>query len=471
MAEVSQTYDRPYLGAALIDERGRALYQPAETHRLMIGPPGAGKFTAALSWLLFGMPNSSLIVIDPKDGEAAMRGAPHRSYRSDTYLLDPFRICPDYKQSGFNPLLAINVSNPEAISQARRLAESLIVPGRSKDPFWENSARNLLTALILHVGAAPSEKGRRTLKRVRSLLNAIMAEAQDDGDRPTIRRMILEDQFNGLVAETTGFFVSSSDRTASDVVATITADLGFLDVPQFEPVLAASSFDFASLKKRPGTVFLTCGARTMHDARAWIRLIITAAIDALMTAQGPVPVHIVIDELPLLGAMKAIEVATSITRGANVYFHLICQSLAQLEDVYGRAGFQALMGNCRVKQVLGAGDMFTAKEVSDLLGQSTIKTKSESHNRGQRGGSQGETESFTGRPLMTPGEVMSLPRDEQIIFATGEDPLRAWKQHYFDPAWAEGGVDYLSWLTPDKQRGAPIWSAHEAAISKQRKVR
>lgn len=464
----SNQHDRPLLGAALIGGRGRPVYQPTETHRLIVGPPGAGKFTCAIAWTLVGMPRASLIVIDPKDGEAALRGAPHRSCLGPTHLLDPFRLCNGYQQAAFNPLLAIRAGSLEAVSRARRLAEALIVPGRSKDPFWENSARNLLKAIILHVAAAPSEKGRRSLKRVRALLSEIMNDAHGGGSGGVIQRMIVEDQFDGLVAETLNFFVSASDRTASDVVATITADLGFLDVPQFEPVLSASTFDFGDLKQRIGSVMITCGAREMHDARAWLRVVLTSAIDALLAARGSVPVHIVIDEFPLLGSMKIIEVATSISRGANVYFHLVCQSLAQLEDVYGRAGFQALMGNCRVKQILGAAEMFTAKEVSDLLGQATIKTKSESHNRGQRGGSQGETESYTGRALLTPAEVMSLPRDEQVILATGLDPVRAWKQHYFEGS-ATDAFDFEAMLTPEKNPDAPIWVRRQPQSSLMRR--
>jgi type IV secretion system protein VirD4 len=44
----------------------------------------------------------------------------------------------------------------------------------------------------------------------------------------------------------------------------------------------------------------------------------------------------------------------------------------------------------------------------------------------------------TGRPLLTPGEVMQLPPDDELVLVSGVPPIRAKKARYFeDPRLAE----------------------------------
>ena len=40
--------------------------------------------------------------------------------------------------------------------------------------------------------------------------------------------------------------------------------------------------------------------------------------------------------------------------------------------------------------------------------------------------------SETARPLMTPGEVMQLPPDDEIVMVAGVPPIRAKKARYFE---------------------------------------
>ena len=38
----------------------------------------------------------------------------------------------------------------------------------------------------------------------------------------------------------------------------------------------------------------------------------------------------------------------------------------------------------------------------------------------------------TARPLLTPGEVMQLPQNEEIVLISGAPPIRACKARYFE---------------------------------------
>src|SRR3546814_14775718 len=46
----------------------------------------------------------------------------------------------------------------------------------------------------------------------------------------------------------------------------------------------------------------------------------------------------------------------------------------------------------------------------------------------------------TARPLRTPGEIMQLPPDEQIVMVSGQPPIHARKLRYFEDANFTGRV-------------------------------
>ncbi len=54
----------------------------------------------------------------------------------------------------FNPLDMISVGSEESVDIAARIAESLIVSDNSSDPIWDNSAKDALKGVILHVASS-----------------------------------------------------------------------------------------------------------------------------------------------------------------------------------------------------------------------------------------------------------------------------------------------------------------------------
>jgi type IV secretion system protein VirD4 len=101
------------------------------------------------------------VVIDPK-GENASICARRRASGSEycdgldqrTFVFDPFKASKvaDALRATFNPLDALDPGNEEAVDDASRIADALVVTsGEEKDPFWNEQARTLIKNLILHV--------------------------------------------------------------------------------------------------------------------------------------------------------------------------------------------------------------------------------------------------------------------------------------------------------------------------------
>jgi type IV secretion system protein VirD4 len=112
---------------------------------------------------------------------------------------------------------------------------------------------------------------------------------------------------------------------------------------------------------------------------------------------------------------------------------MIVQSYAQLNNVYGETVADIVKGNCGIKMFIGSNDMNTCKEYSELCGNITVVTSSQSgsiHSDDINLSTQTQV-----RPLIYPSDLQRLnkPGDigHSIIVTFGNYPLKT----YFTPSF------------------------------------
>ncbi|CAM5332286.1 Type IV secretion system protein VirD4 OS=Sphingobium scionense OX=1404341 GN=GGQ90_003452 PE=3 SV=1 [Sphingobium scionense] len=118
--------------------------------------------------------------------------------------------------------------------------------------------------------------------------------------------------------------------------------------------------------------------------------------------------------------------------GYGLKAFLIAQSLNQIEKAYGPNN--AILDNCHVRVSFATNDERTAKRVSDALGTATEMRAMKNyagHRLSPWLGHLMVSRSETARQLLTPGEVMQLPPDDEIVMVAGVHPIRAKKARYF----------------------------------------
>src|SRR3546814_6926500 len=106
------------------------------------------------------------------------------------------------------------------------------------------------------------------------------------------------------------------------------------------------------------------------------------------------------------------------------------QDVIPLRALYERRAV-TFLANPGVLQIYGVNDHYSAKLVSDLLGQETFvfETMSRAIDAEETGISFGSQ--HVGRPLLTPDEVRTLREDLQLLFLAGQRPIVAAKLRYF----------------------------------------
>ncbi|HEY0412355.1 MAG TPA: type IV secretory system conjugative DNA transfer family protein [Allosphingosinicella sp.] len=437
---------------------GRSVYPPAaarlnhltcfsgEGHRLIVGPPGSGKFTTAIApLLLWSGDGDSAFIFDVKNGEAAKVTAAHRAELGPVTVLDPFGIT-GLESGAINPIDMLREDGPRLVANAERLAEAMFLPSNSQDQHWDQAAKKTLAALLMHVGTSEIyEDGERNLRTLRDI---VREQIPDE----VLAAMRANPAGDGEVAAEAKALIAAAESEASryrfSVVQSLNVNIGFLKVPEILAATAETSFDPRQLKQRVSTLYVVTPDHQLGTVNRWVRLVYAYVMEQLRESGGDAPagvsgdganpdkpahrpaVHVILDEFPALGKFERVAQDMAQTRSLGVHMHVVVQTFQQLQEIYGR-GWESFQGTSAITHVLGARDNFTAEQISKMLGRATVKTAGQSQSHGTTGGSQSQSTNTTGRPLMTADELMAMPQSQAIAVVGGMNPVKLEKVAYF----------------------------------------
>jgi type IV secretion system protein VirD4 len=95
----------------------------------------------------------------------------------------------------------------------------------------------------------------------------------------------------------------------------------------------------------------------------------------------------------------------------------------------------SILDNCHVRVSFATNDERTAKRVSDALGTATelrAMRNYAGHRLSPWLGHLMVSRQETSRALLTPGEVMQLPPEDELVLVSGCPPIRAKKARYYE---------------------------------------
>lgn len=408
-------------------------------HIMAFAPTRSGKGIGLVIPTLLSWPHSA-VVHDIK-GENWQLTAGWRSKFSHCLLFNPT----DRASAKFNPLLEVRRGENE-VRDVQNIADILVDPEGSleKRNHWEKTSHALLVGAILHVLYAEEEK---TLARVSSFLS--------DPDHPfenTLLRMMTTNHMGDdmvhrvhpVVASAARELLNKSENERSGVLSTAMSFLGLYRDPTVAEVTSACDWRIADLMdaNRPVSLYLVVPPSDISRTKPLVRLVLNQIgrrlTEKLEGEKGKDRKHkllLMLDEFPALGRLDFFESALAFMAGYGIRAYLIAQSLNQIDRAYG--DHNSILDNCHVRVVFATNDERTAKRVSDGLGSAT-ELRAQKNYAGHRLApwlshvmvSRQETM----RQLLTPGEVMQLPADEEIVMLSGHPPIKAEKLRYFEDA-------------------------------------
>jgi type IV secretion system protein VirD4 len=159
-------YDPDDPGAKiLVGTLGRKLVGITDNrHMMWVAGSRAGKSVGLVNnLLLYG---GSVIATDPKGELANITAARRAELGQKVHILDPFNIVADRLsgfRANFNPMSILTPSSTTIIEDAGLIADALVIAA-GKDPHWDETAKNFIEGVILHVATDPSYDGKRDLR-------------------------------------------------------------------------------------------------------------------------------------------------------------------------------------------------------------------------------------------------------------------------------------------------------------------
>ncbi|MXO65336.1 conjugal transfer protein TraG [Altericroceibacterium endophyticum] len=399
-------------------------------HVLCFAPTRSGKGVGLVIPSLLTWPGSA-IVHDIK-GENWQLTAGFRSRHGRVLLFDPTNAA----SAAYNPLLEVRRGQWE-VRDVQNVADVLVDPEGSLERrnHWEKTSHSLLVGAILHVLYAEPDK---TLAGVASFLSDPTRTIEQTLAAMLATPHLGEVGVHPVVASAARELLNKSDNERSGVLSTAMSFLGLYRDPVVARVTRACEWRISDLVEgeHPATLYLVVPPSDISRTKPLIRLILNQIgrrlTEELIPKANRHRVLLMLDEFPALGRLDFFESALAFMAGYGLKAFLIAQSLNQIEKAYGPNN--AILDNCHVRVSFATNDERTAKRVSDALGTATEMRAMKNyagHRLSPWLGHLMVSRQETGRQLLTPGEVMQLPPDDEIVMVAGVPPIRAKKARYF----------------------------------------
>ena len=233
------------------------------------------------------------------------------------------------------------------------LAESLI-PQSSHEPFWTHAARTVFSVAAKKLGQDKNYSIRELMKK-------------------TIEMPIkkVESFFEGTAAYS--MMQGDAEKVALSIRSTLAAAIRGLEyLHNGQP-----SFSIREWVQRgfgDDWLFLTCTPEQRATMRPLLSAWLSTATKAMMgrNESATCQLWFIIDELPSLNVLPDFPKALAEIRKYGGCFVIGLQDLSQLDDLYGAHVTRSITGLTGTKVAFRSPDAFTAKRVSEFLGEQKI---------------------------------------------------------------------------------------------------
>lgn len=263
------------------------------------------------------------------------------------------------------------------------LAAMFVETKSQTDPYWEDSARDLLRAFIWAM-LEDSDPGKcsKPITEETFSFNTILTVVSTfrDGDgtiyndngyftkRPETSRAY-------TLAKNT--LIENGRPTRKCIMSSLMTKLSVFNEVAMRLITSCNSFEMIELTKGPIAIFIDYRDELkvhyqiislfIQDA---YRFLIEQANERL-NKKLEVPVYFILDEFGNFPRLKDFETTISACAGRNIFFILIVQSYAQLNNVYGQAVAEIIRDNLNIHVFFGSNNPRTLEEFSNECGQQT----------------------------------------------------------------------------------------------------
>lgn len=434
-------------------------------HIFGAAPTRSGKGVSLVLPTLLTYP-SSVFINDVKNENYELSSGFRHKAGSLCIRLDPTHV-PSMSIDGtteavntarWNVLDEIRLWTRYDVMDAQNVAQQIADPdSKGMEDHWVSTSYELLTGLFLHVCYAERNKSLAgcgvyladpSFASVEQMFERMLNTAHD----PDLRMGWTDSEgkptkTHPQVAIAARSMLNKEERERNSVLSTAKTRLALYTEPIVGQNTATSDFrvdDLMNLYKSV-SFYMVVPPSDKERLRPFIRLFIgfyirraTASMrfeDGASAADYMHRLMMMIDELPALRKLDALQDGLGYLAGYGVTAYMLVQDLPQLtskDNGYGED--ESIRSGSHVQIYFTPNSTKTAEEISRKLGERTVE-KQKVNFSGQRFAPVMDHMNVSveevKRPLLAPDEVAHLPADKSIIFLTNEHPILGEKVPYY----------------------------------------
>lgn len=407
-------------GLPFIVGKNEIYVDDGESHSLIIGSTGSGKTRRLVLPLIniLARAGQSIVVTDPK-GE--LYAKTNNLFKSLNYNVISINLRNPSEGNAWNPLsIPYEFYNkPGLRDKAIELIYDLGLniffdkTNKNSDPFWERSASNYFSGLVLALFEDASEKEIN--------LNSVINMSEKGQEKFGINSNYIKEYF-ALKDKTNISYTSASgtvnapNETRGGILSVFEQKLTiFSSKVELSKMLSYSDFTMSEIGTQKTAVFII-----MQDEKSTYHPLVSAFIKQcyevlIGTAQEhegilPIRTNFVLDEFANLPPITDMSNMITAARSRNIRLNLIIQGAEQLNAQYGKETAEVIKGNCSNWFFLVSKELQLLKDLSELCG---ITEEQIGINK------------FRERPLITVSQLQRLKTGEILIRRDREHPFRA----------------------------------------------
>ena len=394
-------------------------------HESIIGGTGSGKTVNILATVLNKKNNYSMLILDGKDGGEIRKKS--ESARKKLHQIVKF-FDPDNENTfKFNPYEQFEyISEEDYTDVADRMAVNMIEKSpQEKNSMWVDNARILLSGIILYNVILRNDFKKTMefiqLHGVKEQIEIIKSAYNSDNDK-------FKQAYKKIA-----FLDGMADETLTGINSNMMSKLSCFSS---ERVLNALSGDGeyispSDLEHNTTIYFNVELAKAQDHWKAEWNLCLNLVFyyfakrgkELASSGAKPKKILFILDEFVNYGKINKIENQISLVRSAGVSIMLAFQSVAQIDNIYGKDVRKIILDNMSYQLILKINDEETARTYSNMSGTYDKKRMSKSSNDNQnaygfhQGMGNGINESYEEKNIVKPEDFKYLPdKNECIVF-------------------------------------------------------
>ncbi len=312
---------------------------------------------------------------------------------------------------------------------------SVICPIESQDdPVWEKGARSIIMATILGMLEDSENPELGMTKDKFNFFNVNKALGNSDNNFEALRNYFYGRNVLSKAVTLSKQVLSAAENTLASYMSIAFDKLSIFNDEGICSLTSNTDIDPAIFADESTALFLKIPDEkdTRHTlAAAFILCIYKALIKKASTREDlslPRNVYFILDEFGNMPKIDKFDKMITVGRSRKIWFNMVVQSYAQLDNVYGKTVGDIVKSNCGMKMFIGSNDIETCKEFSELCGNCTVSTTSVSRSMGTKEGEASYSTSIQTRPLIYPSELQKINNKTDtgnaIIVTFGNYPLK-----------------------------------------------